>query len=108
MAVDGDSPARPAACLSRCVWGDRKQAGDSPYARTHASSVAPFPSSTRRVPQDTKKYVHMLNSTLCACTRTICAILENFQTPEVRACCLLFLLLLVLSCLLVDGWMQTD
>jgi hypothetical protein len=30
-----------------------------------------------------KKYVHMLNSTLCACTRTICAILENYQTDKV-------------------------
>lgn len=29
-----------------------------------------------------KSYVHMLNGTLCATTRTICAILENFQTPE--------------------------
>jgi len=27
------------------------------------------------------KYVHMLNSTLCATTRTICAIVENHQTP---------------------------
>lgn len=29
-----------------------------------------------------KKYVHMLNGTLCATTRTICCILENYQTPE--------------------------
>jgi seryl-tRNA synthetase len=29
-----------------------------------------------------KKYVHMLNATLCATTRTICCILENYQTPE--------------------------
>jgi len=29
-----------------------------------------------------KQYVHMLNSTLCATTRTICAILENYQTKE--------------------------
>jgi len=29
-----------------------------------------------------KKFVHMLNSTLCACTRAICAILENFQTEN--------------------------
>jgi len=29
-----------------------------------------------------KKYVHMLNSTLCATTRTICAIVENYQTPN--------------------------
>ena len=28
-----------------------------------------------------KAYVHMLNSTLCATTRTICCILENYQTP---------------------------
>ena len=29
-----------------------------------------------------KKYCHFLNSTLCATTRTICAILENYQTSE--------------------------
>jgi hypothetical protein len=29
-----------------------------------------------------KKYVHFLNATLCATTRTICCILENYQTPE--------------------------
>jgi len=29
-----------------------------------------------------KKFVHMLNSTLCATTRTICAILENYQTEN--------------------------
>jgi len=29
-----------------------------------------------------KKYVHMLNSTLAATTRTICAIVENYQTEE--------------------------
>jgi seryl-tRNA synthetase len=29
--------------------------------------------------QREKKYVHMLNSTLCASTRTVCCILENYQ-----------------------------
>eukprot|EP01084_Bolivina_argentea_P183456 316562_1 len=29
-----------------------------------------------------KEYVHMLNATLCATTRTICAILENYQTDD--------------------------
>ena len=29
-----------------------------------------------------KKYVHMLNSTLCALTRTLCCILENYQTED--------------------------
>lgn len=32
-----------------------------------------------------KKYVHFLNSTLCATTRTICAILENYQQVRGRA-----------------------
>jgi seryl-tRNA synthetase len=33
---------------------------------------------------DTKKtYVHALNATLCATTRTLCCILENYQTEEV-------------------------
>jgi hypothetical protein len=30
-----------------------------------------------------KKYVHALNSTLCATERALCCILENFQTGEV-------------------------
>ncbi|PHH71393.1 hypothetical protein CDD83_5206 [Cordyceps sp. RAO-2017] len=29
-----------------------------------------------------KKYVHCLNATLCATTRTMCCILENYQTEE--------------------------
>lgn len=28
------------------------------------------------------EFVHMLNATMCATTRTICAILENYQTEE--------------------------
>lgn len=30
-----------------------------------------------------KKYVHALNSTLCATERALCCLLENFQTEEV-------------------------
>ena len=29
-----------------------------------------------------KVYVHMLNATLCATERTMCCIVENYQTPE--------------------------
>eukprot|EP00743_Colponemidia_sp_Colp-15_P001278 GILK01001401.1.p1 GENE.GILK01001401.1~~GILK01001401.1.p1 ORF type:complete len:480 (+),score=84.67 GILK01001401.1:38-1477(+) len=29
-----------------------------------------------------KRYVHLLNATLCATERTLCCILENYQTPE--------------------------
>ena len=29
-----------------------------------------------------KRYVHMLNGTLCATERTLCCILENYQTEE--------------------------
>ena len=32
--------------------------------------------------ENQKKYVHCLNSTLCATERTICCILENYQTAE--------------------------
>ncbi|XP_071993386.1 serine--tRNA ligase, cytoplasmic [Engystomops pustulosus] len=31
---------------------------------------------------DKVEYVHMLNATMCATTRTICAILENYQTHD--------------------------
>lgn len=31
---------------------------------------------------DEKVYVHMLNGTMCATTRTMCCILENYQTDE--------------------------
>lgn len=30
-----------------------------------------------------KRYVHMLNGTLCATERALCCIVENWQTPEV-------------------------
>jgi len=32
--------------------------------------------------QTEKLYVHMLNATLCATERTLCCLLENYQTPE--------------------------
>ena len=32
--------------------------------------------------EEKKEYVHMLNATLCASERTLCCILENYQTPE--------------------------
>ena len=31
---------------------------------------------------DEKKHVHMLNSTLCATTRTLSCLIENYQTPH--------------------------
>jgi len=37
---------------------------------------------SKQMGQNEKKYVHMLNATLCATTRTICCILENYQTPD--------------------------
>jgi seryl-tRNA synthetase len=32
--------------------------------------------------KNAKEYVHMLNATLCATERTMCCIVENYQTPE--------------------------
>ncbi|KAH8887471.1 seryl-tRNA synthetase-like protein [Thozetella sp. PMI_491] len=37
---------------------------------------------TKKQTDAKKNYVHCLNSTLCAVTRTMCAILENYQTEE--------------------------
>jgi len=34
---------------------------------------------TKKMNDVTKKYVHMLNSTLCATERTMCCIVENYQ-----------------------------
>ncbi len=36
---------------------------------------------TKKMNQDVE-YVHMLNATMCATTRTICCILENYQTDD--------------------------
>jgi len=36
---------------------------------------------TKKMNQDVE-YVHMLNATMCATTRTICCILENYQTED--------------------------
>ncbi|KAJ2355175.1 Cytosolic seryl-tRNA synthetase, partial [Coemansia sp. RSA 2610] len=37
---------------------------------------------TKKLGDREKKYVHCLNSTLCATERALCCVLENFQTPE--------------------------
>jgi seryl-tRNA synthetase len=36
----------------------------------------------KKLNQSEKKYVHMLNSTLCATERTLCCLIENYQTPD--------------------------
>lgn len=36
----------------------------------------------KKGPESTKLYCHLLNSTLTATERTLCCILENYQTPE--------------------------
>jgi seryl-tRNA synthetase len=37
---------------------------------------------TDKTKSEEKKYVHMLNGTLCASERAMCCLLENYQTPE--------------------------
>ncbi|KAJ2077188.1 Cytosolic seryl-tRNA synthetase [Coemansia sp. RSA 988] len=37
---------------------------------------------TKKMGDHEKKYVHCLNSTLCATERALCCLLENYQTPE--------------------------
>lgn len=38
---------------------------------------------SKQMTDSRKKYVHALNSTLCATERALCCLLENYQTPEV-------------------------
>ncbi len=38
--------------------------------------------AARKGPEKEKRYCHFLNATLCATTRTICAILENYQQAD--------------------------
>ncbi|KAJ2804751.1 Cytosolic seryl-tRNA synthetase [Coemansia furcata] len=37
---------------------------------------------TKKIGDHEKKYVHCLNSTLCATERALCCLIENYQTPE--------------------------
>ncbi|KAJ1925471.1 Cytosolic seryl-tRNA synthetase, partial [Coemansia sp. S17] len=37
---------------------------------------------TKKMGDREKKYVHCLNSTLCATERALCCLVENYQTPE--------------------------
>ena len=53
--------------------------------------------------QDRKRYVHMLNGTLCATERALCCLVENYQTPEVR-----FSLLPVSRCRLQRSELTSD
>ncbi len=39
-------------------------------------------SGVKKMGQTEKKYVHLLNATLCACTRTLSCIIENYQTKD--------------------------
>src|SRR5437016_1627570 len=40
---------------------------------------------TKKMGDREKKYVHCLNVTLCATERTLCCILENYQTSDVSS-----------------------
>jgi seryl-tRNA synthetase len=56
-----------------------------------------FRFGNKKMNETDKKYSHMLNATLVATERTMCAILENYQTPtgvrvpEVLVCCEMYM-----------------
>jgi hypothetical protein len=52
------------------------------FAHTRHHTPRTCRSGHKTAGQTEKKYVHMLNATLCATTRTVSCILENCQTPE--------------------------
>jgi seryl-tRNA synthetase len=52
---------------------------------------------TKTQTDTTKKYVHCLNSTLCATERALCCIMENYQTEEVSLSVLSFSVVKILA-----------
>ncbi|KAM9217433.1 LOW QUALITY PROTEIN: serine--tRNA ligase, cytoplasmic [Leptosomus discolor] len=62
-------------------WAGVRGGGGFPLAPS-TFAVSHHPPPPRRVPPPQVEFVHMLNATMCATTRTICAILENYQTEE--------------------------
>lgn len=57
------------------------------HARTHTHTQARrldirLRTPKNQGPEQQKLFVHMLNSTLSATERTLCCLLENYQTPE--------------------------
>nr|CCC95335.1 unnamed protein product [Trypanosoma congolense IL3000] len=50
--------------------------------QAHSINCRYGPNLRGTVSQNVKEYCHMLNGTLCAVTRTMCCICENYQTEE--------------------------
>ena len=61
--------------------GEKRGRREQEYFLLH-KSPAFLLSSPSLPPLSQAEFVHMLNATMCATTRVICAILENFQTEE--------------------------
>jgi seryl-tRNA synthetase len=54
-----------------------------PFLLSHTPRANPAaPTGVKKQTSTRKEYVHALNGTLTATERTLCCLLENFQTPE--------------------------
>jgi seryl-tRNA synthetase len=50
--------------------------------QSRSMNIRYVPKEKAKVKGEAGQFCHLLNATLCAVTRTICAILETYQTPE--------------------------
>ncbi|NWX15186.1 SYSC protein, partial [Aegotheles bennettii] len=66
----------------RIRYGQTKKMMDKVRPQLRGFLLAPLALSPSLAMSPQVEFVHMLNATMCATTRTICAILENYQTEE--------------------------
>ncbi|XP_019486186.1 PREDICTED: serine--tRNA ligase, cytoplasmic isoform X2 [Hipposideros armiger] len=66
----------------RIRYGQTKKMMDKVKNNPHLSTPNKSEAESSLITQGGLEFVHMLNATMCATTRTICAILENYQTEE--------------------------
>lgn len=63
-------------------YGEYKELVSVSNCTDYQSRAMEIRCGSKKMNQVEKKYVHMLNGTLTATTRTICCILENYQTTD--------------------------
>ncbi|XP_006149579.1 serine--tRNA ligase, cytoplasmic isoform X1 [Tupaia chinensis] len=66
----------------RIRYGQTKKMMDKRKNNLHLSTQNKLETVSSLYSPKKVEFVHMLNATMCATTRTICAILENYQTEE--------------------------
>ncbi|KAG5458395.1 MAG: hypothetical protein BJ554DRAFT_1382 [Olpidium bornovanus] len=87
----------------RLSAGPRRELVSCSNCLDYQSRSLEIRSGAKKMGDREKVYVHCLNATLCATERTLCALLENHQTPEVRRLTLFFSFSFLRVCFLPES-----